>query len=68
MKQKNAEDIKLICQEYCEEVEIDGYDVTCLVNQKYLKDLKLRVSVHGWSIQSLKKKHFLYYIRFFDFL
>jgi hypothetical protein len=68
MEQKNAEEIKTICEEYCDEVEKEGSDVACLVHEKYLPDLKKRVGVHGWAIISLKRKSFLYYVRFFNLL
>ena len=68
MTLKNAEEIKIICEEYCEEVQREGGDVACLVHKKYLSDLKKRVGVHGWGIISLKKKHFLFYVRFFSLL
>lgn len=68
MELKSAEEIKIICEEYCDEVEKERGDVACLVHEKYLPDLKKRVGVHGWGIISLKKKHFLYYVRFFNLL
>ena len=61
---KTKEEIKLICEEYCDEVEISYDAVCCLVNQKYLQDLKKRTVCHGWVIDKIKRKHFLLYIEF----
>ncbi len=61
---KTSEEIKLICKEYCEEVELINNDICCFVNQKYFEDLRKRVTCHNWVIDKIKNKHFLLYVKF----